>query len=257
MKEDEMGRTLKGAIGVTGLVVGVGLSFGAMTRAADEPPPAPFDQIQDLIPPTEPVDLDVDTAGAEFGEIAALVAASTIEFTDGSKLTGQCGGLAYSYGESGDLIDAAIDFGDDNPPIDLLDGEQAFTSGNPFKVDTRGVVAYYGFMPQEGVGPLNHSWFIDMAGISLDSGGDDNVDGDNRSAGTVDLGEDLPVKFSAKTTIKGELTSDNLAPCIGEGNVEFIGNGLTDPVGIAAMVLLGGGLVGVLFNARPAMTYRK
>ena len=112
-------------------------------------------------------------------------------------------------------------------------------------------------MPQEGVGPLNNSWFIKTSGVSLDSGGDANVDGDNRNAGTVDLGEDLPVKFSATTKINGELTSDNLAPCVGEGNIEFIGNGLTDPVGIAAMVMLGGGLVGLLFNARPAMTYRK
>ena len=252
-----MGRTLRSAIAITGLAVGVGLSFGAMSRAADEPPPAPYDQIRDLIPPAEPVDVNVDTAGAEFTQIAALVATSTSEFGDGSKLTGECGGLAYSYGESGDLIDAAIDLGDDNPPIDLLEGGQAFTSGNPFQVDTRGVVAYYGFMPQEGVGPQNHSWFIETSGVTLDSGGSANVDGQNRNAGTVDLGEDLPVKFSAKTTINGELTSDNLAPCVGEGNIEFIGNGLTDPVGIAAMVLLGGGLVGLLFNARPAMTYRR
>jgi hypothetical protein len=253
-----MGRTLRCAIGVTGLVVGVGLSFSAMSRAADEPPPAPFDEILDQIPATEPADMDVDLAGAEFSELAALVATATGELDDGSSsLTGQCGGLAYSYGENGDLIDAAIDLGDDNPPIDLLEGGQAFTSGNPFKVDTRGVVAYFGFMPFEGTGPLNNSWFIETSGISLDSGGDDNVDGDNRNAGTVDLGEDLPVKFTAKTTINGELTSDNLAPCLGEGNIEFIGNGLTDPVGIAAMVLLGGGFLGLLFNARPAMTYRR
>ncbi len=211
-----------------------------------------------MIPATEPVDVNVDQAGAEFTQIASLVtAAGSIEYGSGSELTGQCGGLAYSYGENGDLIDAAIDLGNDYPPVDLLDGGQAFTSGNPFKVDTRGVVAYYGFMPQEGIGPLNNSWFIKTSGVSLDSGGDANVDGDNRNAGTVDLGEDLPVKFSANTKINGELTSDNLTPCVGEGNIEFIGNGLTDPVGIAAMVMLGGGLVGLLFNARPAMTYRK
>jgi hypothetical protein len=117
-------------------------------------------------------------------------------------------------------------------------------------------VTYFGFMPQTGDGPMNHSWFIKTSGISLDSGGDPNTAGDNRNAGTVDLGEDLPVKFSANVKINGELTSDNLAPCVGEGNVEFIGNGLTDPVGIAALALLGGGLLGLLFNARPAMTYR-
>ncbi len=37
------------------------------------PLPAPFDQIRDLIPPTEPVDVDVDIAGAEFTELAALI----------------------------------------------------------------------------------------------------------------------------------------------------------------------------------------
>jgi hypothetical protein len=240
------------------LAIGVGLSFGAMSRAADEPPPVQFDEIRALIPATEPADVNVDQAAAEFTQIAALVgAAGAIDYGSGSTLTGVCGGLAYSYGENGDLIDAAIDVGDDNPPVDLLDGGQAFTSGNPFEVDTRGVVAYYGFMPQEGAGPLNNSWFIKTSGVSLDSGGDANVDGDNRNAGTVDLGKDLPVKFSAKTKINGELTSDNLAPCVGEGNIEFLGNGLTDPVGIAAMVLLGGGLLGLLFNARPAMTYRR
>ena len=76
MKEDEMGRTLRSAIGVTGLVVGAGLSFGAMSRAADEPPPVQFDEIQALIPTTEPVDVNVDQAGAEFTQIAALVTAA-------------------------------------------------------------------------------------------------------------------------------------------------------------------------------------
>ena len=38
-------------------------------------------------------------------------------------------------------------------------------------------------MPQEGIGPLDNSWFIKTSGVSLDSGGDANVDGDNRNAG--------------------------------------------------------------------------
>jgi len=256
MEEDQMGRTLRSAIGITGLVVGVGLLFGATARAADEPPPPPFDEIQGMIPATEPADVDVDAVNDEFNALAALVAPTTADFGSGSTLTGQCGGLAYSYGENGDLIDAAIGLGNGSPPIDLVTGGQAFTSGNPFKVDTRGVVAYFGFMPQTGDGPMNHSWFIKTSGISLDSGGDPNTAGKNRNAGTVNLDDDLPVKFSAKVKVNGELTSDNLAPCVGEGYVEFIGNGLADPVGIAALALLGGGLIGLLFNARPAMTYK-
>ena len=71
-------------------------------------------------------------------------------------------------------VDAAADWGDDNPPVDLLDGGQAFTTSNRFKVDTRGVVVYYGFMPHEGDGPIDHEWEVKTSGISLDSGGDPN-----------------------------------------------------------------------------------
>ncbi len=65
------------------------------------------------------------------------------------------------------------------------------------------------------------------------------------------------MKFSANAKVTGELTSANIGDCVGEGNVEFIGNGLTDPVGIAAIALFAGGLLGLLFNARPAMTWKE
>ncbi len=52
------------------------------------------------------------------------------------------------------------------------------------------------------------------------------------------------------------MMSDNLATCFGKGHVSVEGDGLTDPVGIAGLALLGGGLFGLLFNARPAMTYK-
>ena len=112
-------------------------------------------------------------------------------------------------------------------------------------------------MPRDGDGPLDHEWSIKTSGISLDSGGDPNPNGKNRNAGVVDLAEDLPVKFSANAKVTGELTSANIGKCLGEGHVEFIGNGLTDPVGIAAIALFAGGLFGLLFNARPAMTWKE
>ena len=70
--------------------------------------------------------------------------------------------------------------------------------------------------------------------------------------GLVDLDEQLPFDFSAMVTVKGELTSQNLEPCIGDGHVEFIGGGLLTPIGIASLAVFAGGLVGLLFNARPA-----
>jgi hypothetical protein len=247
-------------IGGVALLVALGSIGGAHAGAQDDGSgDDALDEVRALIPEGDPGEYDLTEADALFGQLAAAYGASTAveDFGDGSKLTGVCGGFAYSYDEDGQLLDAAADWGDDNPPVDLLDGGQAFTSSNRFKVDTRGVVVYYGFMPQDGDGPLDHKWEIKTSGISLDSGGDSNTGLENRNAGVADLADDLPVKFSANAKVTGDLTSANIGDCEGEGHVEFIGNGLADPVGIAAIALFAGGLLGLLFNARPAMTWKE
>lgn len=244
-------KVMIGAVAASGLV-----TLGAASAAfAQDDGSGPVDGV---VPEGFPGEYDLTEADAEFGELVEAVGESTdvVDFGDGSKLTGPCGGFAYSYDEDGELIDAAMDVGDGGAPIDLFDGTQAFTSGNPFEVDTRGQVLYYGFSPRDGDGPIDHRWSIATSGISLDSGGDPNSDGKNRNVGVVDLGEDLPVKFTAKVRVSGEMTSENLEACLGEGHVKFLGNGLTDPVGIGALALLGGGIIGLLFNARPARTWK-
>ena len=167
----------------TGAAVGaLALCGSAFAQGSTDP----NDALRALVPEGKPGEMDVTKGQAIFEQIATAVGKSTAvaDFGDGSKLTGPCGGFAWSYDGNGKLIDAAADLGDDQPPVDLLDNKQAFTSGNPFKVDTRGVVAYFGFAPQTGEGPLNHNWTIKTAGVSLDSGGDDNADGKNHNAGS-------------------------------------------------------------------------
>lgn len=248
-------RWVRNAIGVGGLVLLV--SGGPALAQDDGLDQSTLDALRAEVPEGEPGEDDIQEGDDRFGRLVSILGRSTaVNIGSGSKLEGVCGGYAYSFDEDGELIDAAMAFGDGSPPLDILDGGQAFTSSNRFKVDTRGLVQYYGFMPRDDEGPKDHSWTIKTSGISLDSGGDPNESGKNRNAGIVDLAEDLPVKFSANVEVSGRLDSENLGSCVGEGHVEFIGNGLTDPVGLAALALLGGGIFGLLFNARPAMTYR-
>jgi len=245
----------------------VGVALGVLTLAFSAPAGAQDDQsgedaldrLRALVPVGEPGEYDITEADAIYGQIAELVELDTTveDFGSGSRLSGPCGGFAYSYDGDGFLLDAAADLGDASPPVDLIDGGQAFTSDNPFKVDTSGVVLYYGFSPRDGDGPHEHHWTIKTSGLSVDNGGDPNPSGKNRNVGLVDLDEQLPFDFSARVTVKGNMTSQNLEECIGEGHVEFVGGGLISPIGIAALAVFAGGLVGLLFNARPAKTWKE
>ena len=76
----------------------------------------------------------IDTTGARFDLL-----------DEGSEMRGPCGGVAILYDESGLSIDALYDAGDDNPILDVYTGEQAMTAGNPVKVNSAGVIAYFGF----------------------------------------------------------------------------------------------------------------
>lgn len=239
-------RWIVGVVGAAGLVA---LSLGSTASAQD-------DGGNDAgVPSTNPGEYDQDTGQAEFERLAASVGSSS-EGGAGSSLTGPCGGFAYSYDGDGVLIDAAVDVGDDAPPIDAFGGGQAFTSGNPFLVDASGQVVYFGFAPLDGDGPENHEYSLDVAGITVADGGDPNSTLKNRNAGLIDLDEELPITFSAKVQVGGRMDSANLPPCVGEGYVELRGSGLLGPVGLASLGLLGIGALGIVINARPARTWR-
>jgi hypothetical protein len=220
----------------------------------------------------------------------------------GAVLIGPCGGVAISYDSEGNSIDAAFDFGDPGPPVDIY-GDPKMTSGNPFKLRTDGVVAYYGFtrdvptFSQAGVIPgvdygesapafHDHQWQMDIMEISADFGGDPNQRDKNRNAGLLDLGgvlpgeEDdfsLPFDFRAKVKARGaiiDLWGEERLPdfdvetiaglaggneyCYGEAWVEFVGDEfpLFTAPGALATALAAAGFAGLLFNARPALSWR-
>jgi hypothetical protein len=207
------------------------------------------------VPASNPGAYDQESAEVEFDRLVANVM-PTADTSDSSSLSGPCGGFAYSYDGDGVLIDAAIDLGDDGPPIDVFGGGQAFTSDNPFLLDAAGQIVHFGFAPRSGDGPQNHTYSVQVAGITVADGGDPNPNLKNRNAGVVDLDDELPFPFSARVQAGARMDSENLEPCIGDGYVELRGDGLVGPVGLASLGLLAVGLVGLVFHARPARTWK-
>jgi len=180
----------------------------------------------------------------------------------GSKLAGDCMGMAMSFDDKGQLLDIAADLRPDDAPLDMIETReqgvpvQAFTKDNPFQVNVDGFVAYVGKAGNFGAGPLNHKWKITTFGSELDSGGDPNPQLKNRNAGGVNLKDDLPapLKMNGLWKIEGELHSQNGISCDGSGYFETTGGRpIAQAVGVAFIV--GAGL-GALFNARPAKTWK-
>ena len=238
-----------------------------------------------------------DTVGAKTPEefIAEVEVPDTFDFDDEeSLLIGPCGGLAISYDSQGFSIDAVVDAGDDEPAVDVLSGEQAFTKSNPMRVDSSGFIAYFGFtrdvatfssagnIPDLDYGEPalsfhDHRWEIVVLEVSADDGGDPNQSDHNRNAAVVDLGDILPLEFRAKLKARGgiidlfgedplpDLEKDTVAGiaggreyCYGEGWVEFIGDDfpLFTVAGALASALALLGFSGVIFNARPVKSWR-
>jgi hypothetical protein len=189
---------------------------------------------------------------------------------DNSKLQGHCAGVAISYDADGNAIDAAVGVGSTGNGL-LVDtygdgaGERAFTSANRFEVRADGKVVYFGYMPFGGTlgasgqdGPRDHVWEIRTSGVSLDKGGDDNPQGNNANAGVVDMGDNIPgpLRFTGNADVSGELFAlGNGLWCVAEGQVHF-GGPFPPVAGGIATVLAAGGFLGLLFNSRPALTFK-
>jgi hypothetical protein len=136
----------------------------------------------------------------------------------------------------------------------------------------------------------DHSWTVAVMGISADRGGDPNQRDKNRNAGLVELGEILGdvnagpfdlTQLNAKVKVKGaiidmyaegnrdgrrlpddfdlaviEAEAAGRVFCYGEGWVSFTGTGPPLAAGAVAAILAAAGFAGLLFNVRPAQSWR-
>lgn len=229
--------------------------LGEVAVAGDVAPP-PIDLM------LEPLPDDTDTLSDDqvrdlIEDLIALgLSAPVVDGEGSSSLTGPCGGFAFSFDGDGAILDAAMDVGDGSPPQDIKDGGQAFTESNPYVVDTAGKVIYIGFAPRTGNGPKDHTYTLDVGGVQVASGGDPNPNEKNRNAGTIFMDEELPFPITAKFKASGSMEAGGSPFCKGEGYVEINGNGLLDPLGLAGLGLAAVGLLGLLFNAPPARTWK-
>jgi hypothetical protein len=188
---------------------------------------------------------------------------------ESSALTGVCKGVVISYDADGMSVDAMFDRGGPEPPLDVY-GNQKMTKSNPLNIDTRGVLVYFGSSQPDTF--HNHRWFLKAEGVFKDDGGDPNPRDKNRNAGSVDFGNLLPFSFTALVEAKGAWVdewgasdlpemAESAYPtpnCVGHGWVEFVGpNPLLTPPGMLAILLVAAGFTGVLFNARPALSWKE
>jgi len=230
------------------------------------------DGIPDLgeLPPEGVAGIWDDKVGEVTDEgFLAAVGSGYASGDDGSALTGPCKGVVISYDAEGMSVDAMFDAGGPQPLMDIY-GRQKMTKSNPLDVDTRGVLVYYGSSQPETF--HDHRWFIEAAGVFKDDGGDPNPRDKNRNAGSVDFGDLLPFSFTALVEARGAWV-DNWGPtelpemaadayptpnCVGHGWVKFVGpSPFLTPPGILALALVAAGFTGVLFNARPALSWKE
>ena len=229
------------------------------------------DGIPDLssIPPEGVAGIWDDKVGevTDEGFLGAVTGTAIDAGDKGSSLAGPCKGVVISYDDEGLSVDAMFDTGGSGPLMDVF-GNQKMTRSNPLEVDTRGVLVYYGSSQPDTF--HNHRWFLKAEGVFKDDGGDPNPRDKNRNAGSVDFGNLLPFPFTALVEASGawvdewgaeELPEMDAYPtpnCVGHGWVKFVGpNPLMTPPGVLAILLTAAGFTGVLFNARPALSWKE
>jgi len=152
-------------------------------------------------------------------------------------LGGGCNGSATSTDGNGQQLDAVAAPG------------AGGTGGNPFLVDVDGTVDYQGGTP--GVFH-NHSWHVDVFGITVKSGGSANGSNKSSTSGTEQVDDYLPLNAVGLYYVSGGITADE-GSCSGSAWVKIVGS----PVGtigwIAGLVATVLGAAGLVGTAMPLL----
>ena len=155
------------------------------------------------------------------------------------ELEGGCKGSGASFSEDGDQLDEAT-----APSTDVG------TEDNPFEVDYDGTVEWEGTTPEVF---KDHTWHVDLFGVEVKDGGDENEGEKPGSSGTEIVEDYLPFKVTGLYYVSGEITAAEGGSCSGNMYVELVGSPAGTIPWLAGIVFTGVGLA-LVFLSYPSGT---
>ena len=141
-------------------------------------------------------------------------------------LDGGCEGAATSIDADGETLDEVTAPGEGG------------TKSDPFLVDADGTVAYEGSTP---VVFHDHSWQVDVMGITVKDGGSANADDEQSTADTTEVGDYLPFDAPGLYKVSGSITAAE-GECSGSAWIKLAGSPVGTPPWIAGAVSAVGGI---------------
>jgi hypothetical protein len=153
-----------------------------------------------------------------------------------------CSGSAESLDADGSSLDQAT--AADGEITDPETGKATATASDPFVVDNDGVVRYSG---QTDNVITDHTWKVTMLGVTVLSGGSENASRTQEDSGEVDLGDELPFKFTGLIKVEGDLTGTG-GSCSGDGFIKVQGSPFASPITWAGLIFAGVGALGVFLS---------
>ena len=152
---------------------------------------------------------------------------------------GGCEGSGASFDEDGEQLDEATAPSDD-----------VGTEDNPFEVDYDGTVEWEGTTPAPFI---DHTWHVDLFGVEVKDGGDENEGKKPGSSGTEIVEDYLPFKVTGLYYVSGEITAAEGGSCSGNMYVELVGSPVGTIPWLAGIVFTGLGLA-LVFLSYPSGT---
>jgi hypothetical protein len=171
-------------------------------------------------------------AGAAMALVVLVLSAPA---ASAATLGGGCNGAGTSKDADGTKLDTASAPG------------AGGTKSAPFLVDSNGTVDYSGTTPTVF---HNHSWHVDVSGITVKDGGSNNGTNQSGTSGTVKVHSYLPVNAVGLYRVTGGITAGEGA-CSGSAWIKVAGSPVGTVGWIAGLVAAALGAAGVVLTAMP------